>query len=759
MDRRARSRRTNPGGTGTARRGSEMNAVVDNPAVSRERLDAKGEPPARHAVNLIAKGRVDTYVAITADGEVIAANGHVDLGTGVRTAFTQIVADELDVPMHRVRIVMGDTDKTPDQGPTTASASIQSAAVPMRRAAAQARQFLLRRAAEAMGCAVETLVVKDGVVYGPGAGPGLPYQELLRGERFELDVSADVPLKAAKDYRYVGKSMARVDIPAKVTGGLVFVHDFRLPGMLHARIVRPPYYGRDVGAMIGHSLLSVDEQSIAAIPGILRTVVIGDFVAVVARREEQAIKAARTLKVQWRQPPPLADLADVDGSLRESPSTPRVLKETGDAAAALSGATDALRATYVWPYQMHGSIGPSCAVADFQDGKVTVWSGSQNPHFLHVDIMVLLDLPQEAVRIVRMEASGCYGRNCADDASAEAALLARELGAPVRVQLMRDEEHAWEPKGTAQLMDVQGAVTGPGTLAYAFTNRYPSNNAPVMVLMQTGKLPADPIVEHKGDRTAVPQYRCDDIAVTVRDMAPIVRAAWMRGVSALPNVFAHESFIDELAARHEEDPVAFRLRFMEDARARALTEAVAALAQWETAPRRPLAAIDAARPHIRRGRGFAQHQYVHGTFPGIGSAYCAWVCDVEVDIRTGAVRVAKVWVGYDCGLVINPDGVRHQMHGNVIQSVSRALGEEVRFDSRGVVSREWGAYPILKFQEVPDIVTYIAPAEGHGPLGAGESASVPSAAAIANAIFDATGVRLRQLPFHRERLKAALDLI
>jgi nicotinate dehydrogenase subunit B len=733
-----------------------MTGAASQEPVSRERLDTKGEPPARHAVNLVAKDRVDTYIAITESGEVIAANGHVDLGTGVRTAFTQIVADELDVPLERVHMVMGDTDKTPDQGPTTASASIQSAAVPLRRAAAQARQFLLQRAADLLKYPADSLWVVDGVVFGPGTNQGIPYHDLANGERFNLDVSRDAPLKDPRTYRYVGKSVPRVDIPAKVSGGLVFVHDLRLSGMLHARVVRPPYYGRDVGGMIGSSLVSVDTDSISHIPGIVKTVVIGDFVAVVARREEHAIKAARLLKVEWRSPPPLEDLSDIETVLRNATSYRRLLKEHGDVNRALASNPDVLRATYVWPYQMHGSIGPSCAVAEFKDGRVTVWSGTQNPHFLHVDIMALLDLPQEAVRVVRMEASGCYGRNCADDAAAEAALLAREVGAPVRVQLMRDEEHAWEPKGTAQLMEVKGAVTGQDTLAYEFTNRYPSNNAPVMVLLQTGKQPADPVVEHKGDRTAVPQFRCSDINVSVQDMAPIVRAAWMRGVSAMPNVFGHESFIDELAAHHGEDPVAFRLRFMECPRARALTTAMAARAGW-VPHYGPARAPSSAGTHVRRGRGFAQHQYVHGTFPGVGSAYCAWICDVDVDLRTGDVRVTKVWVGYDCGLVVNPAGVRHQVHGNVIQSVSRALSEKVHFDANGVVSREWGSYPIIKFQQIPEVDVYIAPDDDNPPLGAGESASVPSAAAIANAIFDATGVRLRELPFHRERVLKALS--
>lgn len=732
-----------------------MTLVPHQQPVSRERLDAQGEPADRHAVNLVSKSRVNTYIEITAEGDIIACNGHVDLGTGVRTAFTQIVAEEMDVPMHRVRMVLGDTDRTPDQGPTTASASIQSAAVPLRRAAAQVRKTLLQRAAQQWSCDVDTLTVMDGIISGPG-GQTADYGSLARGEHFDIDIDTKVDLKPVDQYRIVGRSVARVDIPAKIKGELIFVHDLRLPGMLHARMVRPPYRGRDSGTMIGQSLIAIDRESVSNIPGLVAVMVKGDFVAVVARREEHAIRAARQLKVQWAIPPALPDLNDPEAAVRANPSKERVLRTDGNTCGVLWARTDTHAATYVWPYQMHASIGPSCAVADYRDGAITVWSGSQNPHFLHADIMALLDLPDSAVRIVRMEAAGCYGRNCADDAAAEAALISREVGAPVRLQLMREEEHSWEPKGTTQIMDVRGAVTGPNTLAYEFVNRYPSNNAPVLALMQTGKIPPDPIVEHKGDRTAVPQYRCSDVRIAVQDMAPIVRAAWMRGVSALPNVFSHESFIDELAHQHGEDPVAFRLRFMEDARARALSIALANRAGWQAGPS-PHLHVDPQRPHIRKGRGFAQHQYVHGTFPGVGSAYCAWVCDVEVDLERATVRVLKVWIGYDCGLVINPAGVRHQIHGNVIQSVSRALMERVAFDDTGVVSREWGAYPIIRFGDIPDIDILIMPTRDQAPLGAGESGSVPSAAAIANAIFDATGLRLRHVPFDSQEIRRTLE--
>lgn len=716
-----------------------------------KRAGAASGPAVDAGSQLVPKDKVDSFIAILEDGRVIGCNGHVDLGTGLRTAFTQMVAEELDVPLSSVSMVMGDTDRTPNQGPTIASASIQTAAVPMRQAAAQARQFLLQRAANQWNVPVASLTVADGVVRS-GANQAT-YASLVAGQRFELSIDKQVALKDPSTYKLVGTPVARVDIPAKVTGGLIYVHDMRLPGMLHGRIVRPPYAGRDAGDMVGKSFESVDETSIAHIPGIVKVVVLGDLVGVVAQREEHAIRAARELKVKWRKPEPLVDLSDLGAALRRNTDKQRPLKEAGDVERALQS-PDTLRATYVWPYQMHASIGPSCGLASFENGKLTIWSGSQNPHNLHADVAELMKLDEANIRVVRMEASGCYGRNCADDAAAEAALLSREIGRPVRVQLMREEEHAWEPKGTAQIMEVAGVLTDKGTLAYDFVTRYPSNGSPLLAALFTGQQSSTPDVFEMGDRTAIPQYRVPDVRIVARDAAPIVRSSWIRGVAALPNVFAHESFMDELAARHNEDPVAFRLRHMEDERPIALVKAVAAKAGWQA---RPSPQPDAAdRSKVLRGRGFSQHQYIHGKFPGVGAAWCAWAVDVEVDPATGAVRVTRVVVGQDCGLMVNPAGVKHQVHGNVLQVTSRTLMEKVAFDKQGVTSLEWGAYPILRFTDMPQIEVVLMPANGNPPLGAGESSSVPGPAAIANAIFDATGVRMREAPFTPERVKAAL---
>jgi nicotinate dehydrogenase subunit B len=701
-----------------------------------------------------AEGGFETFIKITADGTITAFNGHVDLGTGIRTALGQIVAEELDVSYARIVVVLGDTSLVPNQGATIASETIQVSAVPLRKAAAQARQFLIARAAERLELGEQDLVVEDGLIHGRD-NRSVSYGELIAGEIIRLELADDVAVKAVASYTIVGQSVPRIDLPAKATGELVYVHDVRVPGMLHGRVVRPPYAGVDAGAFVGTSLIAVDETSVQDIPGLIAVVKIRDFVGVIADREENAVKAAAQLKVTWKPTPTLPDMKDVETALRANPSTPRILIDKGDVDAAIAAAEKPMQRTYIWPYQMHGSIGPSCAVADVGESQIRVWSGTQNPHILRADLALLLRRPDSEIDVIRMEAAGCYGRNCADDVSADAVLLSRAVGRPVRVQLTREQEHAWEPKGTAQLMDVKGGLRTDGSVAgYDFATRYPSNGAPTLALLLTGTIAPVPAVFEMGDRTAIPPYDYDAIRVVAHDMPPIVRASWLRGVSALPNTFAHESYIDELATEAGVDPIEYRLRYLKDPRAVDLVNAVAERADWTPRPRwkQPVADGD-----IVRGRGFAYALYVHSQFPGFGAAWSAWIADVAVNKSTGDVSVTRVVAGQDSGLMINPDGVRHQIHGNVIQSTSRALMEEVSFDRNAVTSREWGAYPIITFPDVPKIDVLMLPRPDQPPLGVGESASVPSAAAIANAIFDATGVRFRELPFTPERILAGLQ--
>ncbi len=686
---------------------------------------------------------MEVLIAVWDDGSVTALHGHVDLGTGLRTALTQVVAEELEVPIERVHLLMGSTSAAPNQGATIASTSLQIHAQPLRVAAAQARQWLLAQSPQA---------VSEWPRWVPAAG-------------LDLMLDLSTPVKPPQDYRVVGQSIPRVDIPGKATGEAMFVHDLRMPGMLHGRVVRPPYAGADHGDFIGQTLESVDASSIAHIPGIRAVVVQRDFVGVVAEREEHAEQAQRELVVHWKPWPGMTPVDDLAQALRTNPSTPRELVNEGSVEEALAHADQTFERTYIWPYQMHASIGPSCAVAVWLQGQdpqapglqLRVWAGTQNPHVLRADLARLMGTRDVDVDVVRMEAAGCYGRNGADDVAADAALLAKAVGAPVRVQLTREQEHAWEPKGAAQWMQVRGGLNADGTPAgYDFQTAYPSNGAPTLALLLTRTI--EPLAQayEMGDRTARPPYDYDDLRVTVNDMAPILRASWLRGVSALPNSFAHESYIDELATAAGEDPVAFRLRLLSDPRARELVQATAERAQWitHTEPRQ-----QAARGEWLQGQGFAYARYIHSKWPGFGAAWAAWVADVEVHQKTGEVHVKRVVVGHDAGLMVNPDGVQHQVHGNVLQTTSRALKEQVQTDPvTGVVtSQEWGSYPILSFREVPVIEVMHMPRPDQPSLGAGESSSVPGTAAIANAIFDATGVRFRQPPFTPEVVRAALN--
>ncbi len=701
-----------------------------------------------------SRGATETFLALTSDGSITAFSGHVDLGTGIRTALAQIVAEELDVAFERVTMVLGDTARVPNQGPTIASETIQIAAVPIRNAAAQARQFLVARAAERFEVHPDELTVGEGLVRCSG-NRSASYGELITGETFRIELADDVAVKPFESYKVVGKPAPRVDLVAKATGELTYVHDVRVPGMVHGRVVRPPYAGVDSGDFVGNSLISVNEASVADVPGMVSVVKIGDFVGVIAEREENAIKAAELLEVAWKPVPPVPDLKDIETALRANPSTPRTLIDRGDVGAAISKADKRIKAKYIWPYQMHASIGPSCSVADYREGFLRVWSGTQNPHVLRADLALLMQMDEAQIDIVRMEAAGCYGRNCADDVSADAALLSRATGRPVRVQLTREQEHVWEPKGTGQLLEVDGGLNADGSVAaYDFTTRYPSNNSPTLALLLTNTISSVPEVIGMGDRTAIPPYEFDAMRVVVHDMPPIVRASWLRAVSALPNTFAHESYIDELAAEVGADPIEYRLRYLKDQRGIDLIKEVAARAEWT--PRAPYP-HQVAEGDVVSGRGFAYALHLHGKFPGIAAAWSAWIADVTVNKTTGDVSVTRVVMGQDAGMVINPDGARHQIQGNVIQSTSRALMEEVSFDRTGVVSREWGAYPIIKFPDVPRIDVLLMPRQDQPPLGIGEASSIPSAAAIANAIFDATGVRFRELPFTPDRIRAGLS--
>tara|TARA_R110002049_G_scaffold5154_7_gene35639 strand:+ start:14953 stop:17247 length:2295 start_codon:yes stop_codon:yes gene_type:complete len=705
----------------------------------------------------------EIFIAVLSDSHIVAFNGHVDLGTGIRTALAQIVAEELSVAFDNVTMVLGNSLEVPNQGPTIASASIQITAEPLRRAAAQAREYLLTLAAQHFDAERSQLHCQDGAIYlndtlqaneNDKHRTPVSYGELLQGARHALKLADEVRLKPVSDYTQVGQSTARVDIPAKATGQLTFIHDLRLPDMLHGRVIRPPYVGHDSGDFIGSSLIAVDESSVAHLPGVVSVVVVGDFVGVVAEREEQAAAAAQQLKIQWRPIEGLPRLDNIEQALLDLPSNQRLLLEEGDIDSALAAAQHPLNRHYVWPFQLHGSIGPSCSVADAREDALHVWSGTQNPHSLRADLARLTGLDEGVITITRMETSGCYGRNCADDVGADAVLLSQAVGRPVRVQLTREQEHTWEPKGAAQYMAIQGGLNADGSPAgYRFNTRYPSNSAPTLALLLTGAASPIDIPFEMGDRTSVPPYRYPHRQIVCDDVPTLVRASWLRGVSALPSTFAHESYIDELAYLADEDPVAYRLRYLADNRACELVEALAERANWKPCTANANPSSDG---EWRYGRGFAYAQYVHSKFPGFGAALAAWVIELKVNVKSGRIVVENLYVGQDAGLMVNPAGVRHQVHGNVIQMLSRTLKERVTFENGLPTSREWGGYPILRFSELPPIDVMLLDRPELPPLGVGESASLPGAPAIANALFDAVGVRFTHPPFTPDIVRKTL---
>jgi nicotinate dehydrogenase subunit B len=720
---------------------------AQSPRVGEDEPVLPGQVPAPG--QSIPPGQIDAWLAIAADGGVTLYTGKVELGTGVATALAQIVAEELDVAVARIAVVQGDTARTPDQGNTVGSKTLQRGAPIIRQAAADARYTLRLLASVRLSTSVDQLATRDGVVsVVDDPSRRATYGELVGGHRFSRPVTRDFQTKPRGAYRVVGTSVPRLDIPGKATGAHVFVHDVRLPGMLHGRVVRPQTVSGRVAA--------VDEGSVRDVPGLVRVVRQGDFVGVVCEREEQAIAAARALKVTWRGGGRLPAIADLHEATRTSPATARVLVNRGDVDGALRRATAPLEAEYRWPFQMHASIGPSCGVADVRASEATIWTASQGVFELRGALAGLLGLPAARVRVIFAEGSGCYGHNGADDAAADAAVLSRAVGRPVRVQWMRHDEHGYEPKGPAMVMRVRGALdTRQGVAAWDYAvwtpthTRRPANLAGNLLAGEELGAPEAVVRFGGGERNAQHGYAFPADRVVVHQLdRSILRVSALRGLGAPPNTFANESFLDELAAAAGADPVRFRLRHLTDPRAVAVIEAAARAAGWQPRPS-PGPGARGSGPAVGRGIAYCQYENEH--------AYVATVVEVEVDRASGAIRVRRVAVGHDCGLVVNPDGVRNQIEGNVLQGISRTLKEAVTFDAAGVTSLDWSSYPILTFPEVPDAVDIVLIDAGDKPpVGAGEPATCPIPAAIANAVFDATGARLRTVPFIPARVREEL---
>jgi nicotinate dehydrogenase subunit B len=703
---------------------------------------------------------LDSWLAISPDGSVTFYTSKVELGTGTITALAQIMAEELDVPFDRVKMVYGDTSQTIEQGSTVGSRSIERAGPQLRQAAAAARQELLKLAAARLGSPIEKLTVQNGVV--TDGTKKVTYGQLIGGKRFNVKITAtgagndmkvapEVKAKNPKDYKIVGQPVKRMDLPGKLTGEYIYAHDVRIPGMLHGRVVRPP--------VVNTEPTNIDESAAKSIPGFVKVVRERSFVGVVAKTQWGAIKASEALKITWAAPATkLPANPDALFTYLKNTKPVRTLKpvDKGNLSEGFTKAKKTYQASYRWPFQLHGMIGPSCAVADVKDDKATIWSGPQGPFRTRATVATLLKIPEQNVRIIYHEASGSYGRMSTDDVAEDAALLSKLAGAPVRVQWSRHDEHAWEPKGPAQLDEVKAAIDGDGKLiAWDFVDYgqpwTASGSTPLLASLQVGIKPNNPGgsngTQSAGEIYAVPNQKIVAEHINWHFPEPIpLRTSNLRAPGDPARCFASECFLDEISADLGIDPVEFRLRHTAESRGADCLKAAADKAQWQKRP----SPAPAESGSIVKGRGIALTRRA--------GAYAAVVADVEVNKTDGKVVVKRIVCSHDCGLIVNPDGINNQIEGNVLQGVSRALFEEVMFDEKGVTSLDWATYPILKFSDVPELDIVLINRPEMPSLGAGEPSIIPVPAAIANAIFDATGARLREAPFTPARVLAAMKV-
>ncbi len=693
---------------------------------------------------LAAHPALDQWVAFPAPGQVTVRTGKVEIGQGVLTAMLQLAAEELDVAPARIAMSSGDTDLTPDEGFTAGSQSMQFGGVALRQACAEVRALFVQCAADRLGCAMADLSIADGRFLRHGEPTGEDYWTLASAAGLDTKATGAAPRKPAADYNIVGHDTARLDLPAKVFGAPAFIHDMILAGMRHARAVRQPHRGATIG--------NVDEAAIRrAARGAIEFVRHGNFLAIVGDDEtavEAAAVAAET-HVTWHGVEPINPLQEQASSLLQQPTIDRTI---GAPLPAAPGRSASHEATYTRGYLAHASIAPSCALAEFRDGHLTVWTHAQGVFPLRVELAQSLGLEPGNISVRHVQGPGCYGHNGADDAAADAAIIAmRKPGTPIRVRWRREEEFAFEPVSPAMVVKVRAALDEAGKPAdwtaeiWSGTHsaRPGSGN-----LLAAEALPNPPPAYPPADvpdaggggatRNGAPLY---DVAAKriIHHLVPEtpVRTSALRGLGAMPNVFAIECFIDELAERAGQDPVQYRLAIMSEPRAHAVIERVAAMSAWQ-------AGLPAG---TGRGRGIGFARYKDR------AAYAAVVAELEVD---ETIRLTRLWCAADVGLVVNPDGTINQLEGGMIQAASWVLKEQVRFETTGVASRDWESYPILRFSEVPEITVELIVSASDVPLGAGEATAGPTAAAIGNAVAHALGTRIRDLPLTRERIMATL---
>jgi CO/xanthine dehydrogenase Mo-binding subunit len=718
--------------------------------------------------------QVDSWIAIGADGMVTGYSGKEELGQGISTAQAQLVAEELSVPLNRVKLIYCDTAFTPDQGVTSGSQSHPANFnhTNLAQAGATAREALLQLASQRLGVPADQLAAKDGVIsVKSDASKKVSYGELVGGKKFNLAVSSNAKRKHPSEWTVLGKPIPRADMPALATGQFEFVHNVRLPGMLHGKVVRPP--------AVGAAVINVDESSVANMPGVVKVVVKKNFVGVVAQKPWQAIQAAEKLKVTWTPGAGLPSHANFYEELRnQKPTRDVMLVDSKDVDQKLAEAVTVVKATYYHPYQKHAAMGSSCAVADVQGDKATIYSPTQGVWHQHNTSAMILGLKPENVRVIFRRGSGCYGLNAADTVTYDAAILSQAVGKPVRVQLSRKDEMTSENYGNAFVLDQRAGLDAQGNIiawdheAWTPTlgNR-PGPGTPGNVITGTlvgfqpeaftPRSPAPAPSAFNNNSNGVPSYVAGRVGSvnggtgTVKSERSLVhntKSAFftgpLRSPARLQNTFTHESFMDELAARVKADPVAYRLRHLSDPRLSEVVKAAAKAANWDA---RPSPKPGNSRTGVAMGRGISCVAYERD------NGFAALVAEVEVHQDSGKIVVKRMVISNDCGPISNPDGLRNQLEGGALQGMSRALGEEVTWDDQKVTSIDWRTFHSLPLGfEVPKIETVLLNQPDEEATGAGETSITIIAAAIGNAIFDATGARLRQIPFTAERVKAAL---
>jgi CO/xanthine dehydrogenase Mo-binding subunit len=689
------------------------------------------------------------------------------------TAQTQLVAEELSLPTSAVNLIQCDTDVCPDQGTTSGSQSTPTNFNErnLALAAATAREALAGMAATRLGVPRDQLSIDGGVISVTGnSSKHVTFAELVSGKTFNLTLDPQVKRKPAADWKVLGKPVMRLDMATMVTGQFEFVHNVRLPGMLHGVVIRPPAPGA--------TLAGVDENSVASLPGVVKVVTRKNFVGLVAEKPWQARQAASKLKIAWTGGAGLPSQRDFYDYLRKQPSRDAFVVNSKDVDEKLAKAASVVKATYLHPYQMHASMGTSCAVADVQASKATVWSPTQSAYPTRSGVAMLLGLQPDNVRVVFVRGAGCYGINGADTVSYDAALLSQAVGKPVRVQLSRQDEMAWENYGFPYVIDQRVGVDAEGTIVawdyeawFASVGGRPGTNTPgnVVTGMLAGFSPApfaprtasEPGGRFNNGSNAAPSYIVGRVGgsaggagvvaserVLTHTIASPFFTGPLRSPSRLQNTFAHECLLDEVAAHVKADPIAYRLRHISDPRLKYVLSEVAKAASWQP---RPSPKTGASRTGVASGRGVASVVYEGD------NGYVAIVAEVDVNTSTGKVTVRRLFVAQDCGPVSNPDGMRNQLEGGALQGLSRALGEEVTWDDQKVTSIDWRTYHSLTLgDDMPSVESVLVDRHDVEATGAGETAITVIAAAIGNAIFDATGVRLRQVPFTPERVKAAL---